>query len=73
MDDYGSTPLHIECLFADANVIELLLENGANTDAQDNKRLTPSMAFGQRLEQEMEMETEMELGRPLPPEEGKKP
>jgi len=52
VDDYGSTPLHIACLFANANVNELLLENGANTDAQDNGGITPSMAFDQRLEQE---------------------
>ena len=69
VDDYGSTPLHIACLFANADVIELLLENGANTDAQDNDGLTPSMVFAQRLEQDKEME--MELGQPLPPEEGK--
>ena len=50
-----------------------MLENGANADAQDIDGLTPSMAFAQRLEQDKEMETEMEmeLGRPLPPEEGK--
>ena len=29
------------------------------------------MAFEQRLEQEKETEMELELGRPLPPEEGK--
>ncbi len=38
---YGLTPLHYACLYGKANIVEWLLEHGANANAKADKDVTP--------------------------------
>jgi hypothetical protein len=68
-DAYGSTPLHVAAVFCNADVAEILLEQGADIEAIDNDGLTPKMVLAQTVERTQEME--MEIGTAMPAEERK--
>lgn len=45
-DDWGRTPLHIATKYGYADLVKLLIENGANVNVEDDKRITPLLLAG---------------------------
>jgi hypothetical protein len=69
IDAFGSTPLHIASLFCNSDVIDILLEEGADLEAKDNDGLTPKMVFAKTVENNQMLE--LEYGTASPPEQRK--
>lgn len=61
-DAYGSTALHIACVFCNADAVELLLENGADAAAKDDDGLTPKDVFARTVERNKEIAQEYGYG-----------
>ena len=61
-DAYGSTALHIACVFCNADAVELLLENGADAAAKDDDGLTPKDVFARTMERNNEIAQEYGYG-----------
>ncbi|KAL3937990.1 MAG: hypothetical protein SGBAC_007011 [Bacillariaceae sp.] len=66
-DKYGSTPLHIAAFFCNAEVAEILLENGADIEAKDNDGETPTLVLEKTIQRNLDME--LGFGTEMPPEE----
>ena len=61
-DAYGSTALHIACVFCNADAVELLLENGADAAAKDDDGLTPKDVFARTVQRNKEIAEEYGYG-----------
>ena len=61
-DAYGSTALHIACVFCNADAVELLIENGADASAKDDDGLTPKDVFAKTVERNKEIAEEYGYG-----------
>ena len=61
-DAYGSTALHIACVFCNADGVDVLIENGADATAQDNDGLTPKDVFARTVERNKEIKEEYGYG-----------
>ena len=61
-DAYGSTALHIACVFCNADGVDVLIENGADATAKDDDGLTPKDVFARTVERNKEIKEEYGYG-----------
>ncbi len=61
-DAYGSTALHIACVFCNADGVDVLIENGADAAARDDDGLTPKDVFARTVERNKEIKEEYGYG-----------
>lgn len=47
MFERGSTPLHVACQHANIKICQLLIENGASTEIEDERECLPMNVIGE--------------------------